>query len=117
MQDIQDVYNRIQTKKKERRDLKKLIKEGMDQSPTLQEVLDQMKTLKAKKAELETEIKADYESEISQIEVLDQDIKTDDELMNDIALTHYMKGETITFKDENDEEYEPVFKVSYKKVK
>ncbi len=117
MQDIQDVYNRIQTKKKERKKIKDLFKEGFEASTKLQEVIREMNVLKAQKKEIEMEVRADYGSELAELESLEQDIKDDQQVMDDIALTKYMKGESISFKGEEDEEYEPVFKVTYKKVR
>jgi len=36
--------------------------------------------------------------------------------MNDIALSTLMKGETVVVKDEWDNEYEPAWKVAFKKA-
>ena len=37
-------------------------------------------------------------------------------MMNDIALSTLMKGETVVVKDEWDNEYEPAWKVAFKKA-
>lgn len=117
MQDIQEIYIRIQGKKKERKRIKNIIKEGMVASTPLKEVKDQMEALRAKKKQLEEGIMADYTHERGDIEGIDQDIKGDQVMMDDIALNLYMKGESICIKDENEVEFEPIFKVKYQKVR
>jgi hypothetical protein len=116
MQDIQEVYNRIQEKKKERKRLKRMLKDGLDASAPFREIKDEMEKVKAKKKEVENGVFASYEHEKRDIEGLDEELKSEQQVMDDIALTMYMKGESIVFKNENDEEYEPTFKVKYKKA-
>jgi hypothetical protein len=116
MQDIQEVYNRIQEKKKERKRLKKMLKDGLDASASYREIKDEMDKVKAKKQEVESGVFASYQHEKQDIEALDEELKSEQQVMDDIALTMYMKGESIIFKNENDEEYEPTFKVKYKKA-
>jgi len=111
------VYNRIKAKKKERKKIKDQFKEAFDASTKLQELKKEVMALKAQQKDIEMEIRADYAHELGELEALETDIKNDQQVMDDIALTKYMKGESISFKDENDEEYEPVFKITYKKVK
>lgn len=116
MQDIQEVYNRIQEKKKERKRIKQMLKDGLDASTPYREKKDEMEKIKAKKKELENGIFASYQTETRELEALDEELKAEQQVMDDIALTLYMKGESIIFKNENDEEYEPLFKVKYKKI-
>lgn len=116
MQDIQEVYNRIQEKKKERKRLKKMLKDGLEASTPFREIKDEMDTIKAKRKEIESGVLASYQHEKQDLEALDSELKDEQQVMDDIALTMYMKGESIIFKNENDEEYEPTFKVKYKKI-
>ena len=116
MQKIQDVYNRIQEKKKERKKIKALFKEAQEGNTALREVKEQLDALKAKKKSLEAEINSEFSHEQNELEGLDKDIKDDQQMMDDIAITMYSQGEPIRFKDENDEEYEPVFSVKYRKA-
>lgn len=116
MQDIQEVYNRIQEKKKERKRLKQLLKDGLDASTPFREIKEEMDKMKAKRKEVENGVLASYEHERRDLEALEEEVKNEQQVMDDIALTMYMKGESIIFKNENDEEYEPTFKVKYKKI-
>lgn len=117
MQDIQDVYNRIQEKKKERKRYKLIIKDGFAGSPKLKEAVDELAVIREKKKKIEQDILTQYPSEQTALENLDKDIKDDQELMDDIALTMAMRGETVMIKDERDEEYQTVLMVKYKKVR
>ena len=55
-------------------------------------------------------------SEITQLEDLKIDIESDQEMLNDMAMTKYAKGESIELKDQYDNTYEPVFVVKFKKA-
>ena len=48
-------------------------------------------------------------------EELKIEIETDQELLADQALNMYVKNETVEIKDEYDQTWYPVFKVSFKK--
>ena len=66
--------------------------------------------IQEKKAELK-----DLKSVCKQIQDLKIDIESDQEMLNDIAMLKYTKGEPIEIKDKYDNEYEPVFSVKFKK--
>lgn len=115
MQDLNEVMKRMRQKKQERKEAHTIYRDLCAQSKPLQDVLDQMRTLKAKKAQIEHTLQAECSKELEQVERLANDIKADVEMMSDMALTQFMKGETVEVKDENDVKYEPVFKVTFKK--
>jgi hypothetical protein len=117
MQDIQDVYNRIQEKKKERKRYKLILKDAFAESLKLKEAMDAFKAAQAKKKSIEQEILREYPSEKTALENLENDIKADQELMDDIALSMAMRGETVTIKDERDKEYQSILTVKYKMVR
>jgi DNA repair ATPase RecN len=116
MPDLKDVLQRIRATKQEKRKIGESFRDVLAQSKPYQDVLDEMKDLKAKKARLETEIRQEFTKELEKAEKLAADLKTDTQLLSDMALTKFMKGETIDIVDENDVKYEPVFKVSFKKT-
>ena len=116
MQDLKEVMVRIRQKKKERKDVHAVYKDVLAQSQKYQELLDELNTLKAKKLQLEHALQSECAKELEQVERLAMDIKTDVELLCDLALTRFMKGETIELTDENDVKYEPVVKVTFKKT-
>lgn len=117
MQDIQAVFNRIQEAKKKMKDLKESYKDALSTSQAYQDISEQMKTMREKKKQIEGEIKSQFNSEFTQIDDLKIDIASDMELISDIAVTKMMKGESIEIADQYDNEYEPIFKVNFKKVR
>jgi vacuolar-type H+-ATPase subunit I/STV1 len=115
MPDLKDVLQRIRATRKQKRELTTSFKDVLSQSKPYQTIQDDLKELKAKKLRIETEIKQEFIRELEKVERLDEALKTDAQLLSDMALTKFMKGETIDIVDENDVKYEPVFKVTFKK--
>ncbi len=115
MPDLKDVFQRIHATKQEKRKLAASFKDVLAQSKPYQLVLDDLKELKAKKLRIENEIRQEFTHEMEKAERLTQNLKTDMQLLSDMALTKFMKGETIDIVDENDVKHEPVFKVTFKK--
>lgn len=115
MPDIQDVFNRLQLKKKERKKLKSALRDALATSKPYQDALDELRRARDKKKGMEDQIKAQFVDEIGEMEKLDYDLKTDSQLMSDIALTKLMKGEAVEIQDENDVKYAPVLTVKFQK--
>ncbi|MFZ2189741.1 MAG: hypothetical protein WAV48_03085 [Candidatus Magasanikiibacteriota bacterium] len=116
MQDLQAIFNRLQEAKKKQKDIKSSYKEALKNSSSYEDVVDELKTLRAKKKEIEEAVRRDFSSEFTKLEDLKIDIESDTELITDIAITQLMKGESIAIKDEDGKDYEPVFKVNFKKI-
>lgn len=116
MHDLPSVLQRIRKLKKEVKELNQIVKDSFAASQAYQKITDEMKEVKAKKVRYENEIRQECSEEIEKINRLKQSLKGDQQLLSDLALTKFMKGETIEITDENDTKYEPVFKVSFKKT-
>jgi hypothetical protein len=117
MSELKEVFDRINGSKKEKKQVNDSFKDALAQSKPYQDVLDELRTLKAKKQQLETAIRQDFMQEMEKIERLALSIKSDVEMLSDMALTKVMKGETVEITDDNDITFEPVFKVSFRKTK
>jgi len=116
MQDLQEVFNRIQESKQSQKEIRTMYKDALTQNGEYQEIQENMKSLREKKKRIETAIKEQFAGEITKLEDLKIDIESDMEMLADIALTKYTKGETVGVTDKNNVEYAPVFKVLFKKV-
>ena len=116
MQDLNEIHQRIRETKKEKKQLSNMYRDALTQSKSYQEVVDQIAALKIKKAQIETAIRSEFSSELEKQERLKENLKADTELMSDVALTKFMKGETVEVVDENNVKYEPVIKVAFKKA-
>lgn len=114
-QDIQGIFDRIQKTKKEMKDIKVMFRDALAGNGEYQELTDKMKTLRENKKRVETAVKESFASEMQKLDDLKIDIESDTEMLNDIALTKMMKGETFELSDEYKNNYEPIFSVKFKK--
>ena len=115
MRNIQEVFNQIQEKKKEMRDIKKMYRDALDSSGEYKELLEKIEQLKAAKKKLEVAAWDDAGSK-NKFETSKLDIKQDRELLTDLAINSLMSGEPIKIVDAYNSEYEPKFSVSFKKT-
>lgn len=114
-QDMQSIFNRIQETKKKMKDIKAMYKDALDSNGEYQELTDKMKALRENKKRVETAIKEGFSGEMQKLDDLKIDVESDIEMLNDMALTKMMKGETFELSDEYKNNYEPVFFVKFKK--
>ncbi len=116
MQNIQEVFARIQKNKKQLKDLKSAYSDALKNVQEYVELLEKLKTLREKKKQIENTVSQDFSNEFRQIEDIKIDIESDQEMLNDIALTQVMQGQTVAVTDEYEQNYEPVFSVKFKKA-
>ena len=116
MVNLQEVFNRIKETQKKQREINAMYRDALTNSQQYQELIEKLNVLKEKKKSLEGQIKEEFSSELSRLETIKLDIKTDKEMLSDIALSALMKGETVQVQDEYDNEYEPIFSVNFKKT-
>jgi predicted nuclease with TOPRIM domain len=116
MQNIQEVFNHIREMKKEQKDLRDMYKDALLQADEYEEIVEQIKVLREKKQAIEARIQVQLGRAYEKLEDLKHEVDTEKEMMNDIALSTLMKGETVLVKDEWDNEYEPSWKVGFKKA-
>jgi uncharacterized coiled-coil DUF342 family protein len=116
MQNIQEVFNHIREMKKEQKDLRDMYKDALVQADEYEEIVEKIATLREKKKEIEMRVQAQLGRAYEKFEDLKHEVETEKEMMNDIALTTLMKGETVVVKDEFDNDYEPSWKVGFKKA-
>lgn len=116
MNDLQTVFARIKETKRKQKEIRALYKDELTQHKEYQELLEKLDNLKARKKSIEADIKADLAGEIQKLEAYKMHIQNDNELMSDLAINQLMSGETVELVDENDQKYEPVFTVRFKKA-
>jgi hypothetical protein len=113
MRDIKEIFERIQEQKREQREINKSVKDALKNSLEFHELGEQIDRLKVKKAQIENSLKGELEQKI---DLLKLNIKDGIQAMSDIALTTLMKGESIKLTDSEDNEYEPIFSIRFKKT-
>lgn len=117
MQDIQQVFNRLQEAKKRQKEIRSMYTEALKNTPGYSEAVDELKLMRDKKKQIETAVKDSFQKEMIELDDLKIDIASDKELLADIALTQMMQGNSVEIKDKYENEYEPVFSVNFKKIK
>lgn len=111
MKDIQKVFDDIQELKKERRELNKEYKYLLDNDNKHSELVNKLKVFREKKKAIEDANKT------PRLEEIKDEIADANQMISDIAVATLMNGESISLKDKYDTEYEPIYKVSFKKIK
>lgn len=115
MQQIQDIFDRIQKMKKEKKELRGAYKDTLAASGPYKDIVEETKTLREKKKKMEFSVREDMRKEFERLEALEIDLASEAELLNDAAMTQLMKGETVAVTDQYQNTYEPVFSVRFKK--
>lgn len=115
MQDIQELFNRIQTTKKQAKDIRAAYKDALAASGEYVEINEKIKTLRERKKQIETSVKSDFSGEFTKLEDFKVDLESDNTMLADAALTKMMKGETVQVVDEYNNTYAPEFSVKFKK--
>lgn len=116
MQDIQEIFNRIQEVKKKSKDIRSAYKDALAASQEYVEINDKIKALRERKKQIETAVKSDFSGEFTQLEDFKVDLESDNTMLSDAALSKLMKGETVEVVDEYNNTYEPQFSVKFKKT-
>ena len=106
----------MQEKKKELKTLRAAYRDALENTASYKKILEETKTLRAQKKQLEDGVKTEMGSDFVRMEELKKDIAEDQVMINDIALSHLMKGEEVRIVDGNNAAYEPIFTVRFKKA-
>lgn len=117
MANIQECFNNLQKLKKEKKTIKEMYRDALTNSKSYQEINDQLKELKEKKKTLEAAIRSEFVKEFDKLEEIATEMESESLIMTDLAINKLMKGEEIKITDEYESEYEPLFRVQFKKVK
>lgn len=115
MQNLQEVYVKLQEKKKAKKELAKMFQDELKNNGEYQELLEEMKTLRERKKSIENTARASAFGTALQMEELDTDIKNSNEMLTDLALTMYLSRQTVEIVDEYNARLVPQFAVKFKK--
>ena len=115
MKNIQEIFDRIQKHKKEQKELKAAYKDALKVSQPYQKIVEELTALREKKKKMEFTIKEDFVAEFTKLDSLGVDIASDMEMLNDLAITQIMKGESVSVTDQYQNSYDPIFSVRFKK--
>ncbi|MFA6426859.1 MAG: hypothetical protein WCW16_00225 [Candidatus Magasanikbacteria bacterium] len=117
MQDIQSVFNRVQEAKRKQKDLRSMYKDALVGNTEYQDLVEKRKSVRETMKRIEISIREQFSKEMTELEDIKIDIDSDMELLSDIALSKVTKGEIVEITDADNNNYEPIFSVKFKKVK
>ena len=104
MQQVQEIFQRIEENKKKLKDINEVLKDALAASQSYQEVAEQAKVLNEKKRQIKKDIESGFVQELTKKEDLKIDIASDIELLTDVALSSMMKGESVGISDKYENE-------------
>lgn len=116
MRDIQEVYNELQENKKSQKEIRREYKDALVNANEYEETIEELKKLKEKKKQIENLTQAKLGARWDEYEKLKAKQAELDQMVTDIAMSTLMEGKTVAIKDEFDNAYEPVYKITFKKV-
>lgn len=116
MQNVQEVFNRIKETKRKAKEVKQMYKDALESSHEYTDILEKLEVLKARKKQIESQVKEEQAADFKKLDAYKMHVKTDTELLSDLALNSLIKGESVSVTDEHEQAYEPVFTVRFKKA-
>ena len=116
MRDIQEVYNELQETKKAQKSIKKEYKDALTNANEYEETAAKLKEVREKKKQIENITQSRMGLRWEELEKLKAKQAELETMMTDIAMTTLMEGKTVALKDEFNNNYEPVYKISFRKI-
>lgn len=116
MADLQKVFDEIREAKKEMKEIRAAYRDALAQTDKFQEVSDKVKELREEKKTIEARVQNEMGKTYQKLEELKVEVAGKEEMLNDIAITTLMKGETVEVTDEYQNRYEPLYVVRFKKT-
>jgi seryl-tRNA synthetase len=116
MQNMQEVFDKIQELKQTRKEIGREYRDALAQTDSYGELKEEIKKMRDKKKSMESSVQAEMGSRFEEFEKAKREIESSEQMLTDIAMTNLMNGESISLKDKNNAEYEPSYKITFKKI-
>ncbi|KKW29950.1 MAG: hypothetical protein UY72_C0028G0003 [Candidatus Uhrbacteria bacterium GW2011_GWD2_52_7] len=114
MPTLQELHQRLQEKKAQRKDIKQSFQDQLRNSKRYMDIIEEMEKLRSEKKSIENEI-LNRDVDVEKLEELAADIKTDVILLADVALNMYISNQSVEIVDEQNARWVPLFTVRFKK--
>lgn len=115
MKTAQEIFNQLQNLKNERKSLNSIYHDALANSAEYKRLTDEIKLLREKRKTIIQAIDGDLRSELDRLDDLKDEMANDKALLADAVVNHLTKGEPIVVVDENQEKYEPIISVNFRK--
>lgn len=112
---LQEVYNELAELKEERKKLKEAIRDELKHHERYAQVADELATLKNEKKMIEVQVREAAPSDATRLDEIAVELKSNEELLSDLAFNLLMKNETVELTDQYANRFVPQFIVRFKK--
>ncbi len=116
MQNVQELFDKLQEMKKEMKEINRDYKDALINANEYEETTDELKRLREKKKQIENITKGRMGAKYARLEDLKKKSDETNQLITDIAMSTLMEGKTLEIKDEYQNSYEPVYKITFRKI-
>lgn len=116
MADLQKVFDEIREAKKEMKEIRAAYRDALAQADKYPEISEKIKEQREEKKTIEARVQNEMGRAYQKLEELKVEVAGKEEMLNDIAMTTLMKGETVEVVDEYQNRYEPLYVVRFKKT-
>lgn len=116
MQNIQQLFDQAQELKKEQKGIKREYNDALTNANEYEETVEELKKLREKKKQIENLTQQRLGARWQQFEDNKNKIEEISQMITDIAMTTIMEGKTVEIKDQYNNAYEPVYKITFKKI-
>lgn len=117
MAQLQLAFDQAAENKNRKTILKINLKDILEQDAAYTDVQEKLTVLNEKRKQILQGIADAYPELFNELASLAAHERNDKEILSDLALNQLVNGETVAVKDRDGNELEPVFKVTFKKVK
>ena len=114
---LQMLFSKTEETQQKTREIKAMIKEALEKSEPYQLALKELEASREKAKNIELTVKQGFVPDLDNLDALNCDLRSDKEIMADLALEKYRNGEPLEVKDKFGNLCVPTFKVTFKKVK
>ena len=115
MQDLQNIYNRIQDSKARQKGLRLQYKDALASAPDYQNVKEKLDGYRLRKKQIENEVKNEMAGTLLELAKVKKSIADDQQMLSEISMGLLMKGKKVEISGKDDATYEPVFVVRFRR--
>lgn len=116
MQSIQELFDKLQAVKKEQKEIKREYADTLSNTNEYEETTEEMKKLREKKKRIETIAQNRMGARYEKLEELKNTVDEINQMMTDVAMATLAEGKSIEIKDQYENPYEPVYKITFKRI-
>lgn len=116
MRNIQEIYSEIEENKKQQKEIRREYKDVLSNTNDFSETEEELKKLKEKKKQIEAIAQSRMGGRWDTFEKLKARAKELEEAITDVAMSTLMDGKTVAVKDQYDNSYEPVYKITFRRI-